>query len=1111
LDLFPSFDTSLTVGQYGRIISGSRLPRICFPQRWTSRAFSAHPESTEGLMKRAHFVCLFLCLTTFLLAQSNPVPPINRRTRVVPLGSASQVNPKAQARVLNQYDKLPLSFAAMNLDARGIFLEAPTYGSGGYGPQSIAVADVNGDGKPDLLVGNVCGVDLNCDNEVIAVLLGNGDGTFQAAQSYTLAGYGPISIAVADVNGDGKVDLVVSNWCLRDGYCSSSGGVEVLLGNGDGTFQPPVSYSSGGYQAESIAVADVNGDDKPDLLVANECASSNCNNGSVAVLLGNGDGTFRAAQTYISGGYYAESVAVSDVNGDGKPDLVVANECASDSGFCYGILGVLLGNGDGTFQQAQTYSSGGYDAKSVAVADVNGDGKPDLVVANGSARDRTSPGSVGVLLGNGDGTFQAARNYNSGGYGTSSVAVKDLNEDGKPDLVVINGSAGDGTSNGNVGVLFGHGDGTFQAAVSYSSGETGASSLAVADVNGDSKPDLLVANLCASASNCSNGGVEVLLSGGDGTFLAARSYGSGGDHALSIAVADLNEDGKPDLVVANGSASDGTSKGSVGVLFGTGHGTFRAARSYSSGGYDAQYIAVVDVNGDGKPDLLVANECASSSNCNNGSVAVLFGNGDGTFRPAVSYNSGGYDALSIAVADVNGDGKLDLVVANACASTVDCSNGVVGAGVIGVLFGNGDGTFQPAVSYSSGGYDALSIAVADVNGDGKPDLLVANECASSNCNNGSVAVLLGNGDGTFQPAVSYSSGGYGALSIAVADVNGDGKPDVVAANNGGVGALLGNGDGTFQAALFTYTLALGGTQIALADFDGDGHLDIAIGNGNAFLLGNGDGTFKAEMDLGAGGSGGTAVGDFNGDGKPDLVVGGVTTLLNIGATAAATTTTIAPSAPKSYSAFQPVTFTARVQHTGPRTPTGQVEFLDGGVSIGTASVDSRGHASFTTTGLAVGSHFVVAYYQGDSNFAPSNSLGVHVSVNKASTTTTLCSNITPSGLDSPVIFTAMITPQYGGQATGIVTFKDGATTLGSAGVSGNAASLTMSGLVIGITAIYSGDSNFTGSTSNSESQVVTKATTPTTLHSSIDPSVHGKLVTFTSSVPSLAGTPTRQD
>jgi hypothetical protein len=301
----------------------------------------------------------------------------------------------------------------------------------------VAVADVNGDGKPDILVGNVCSdsVPFPCLNGegAVGVLLGNGDGTFRPAVSYASGGStgGAYFLVVADVNRDGKPDILVANECSNT---DCLGRVSVLLGNGNGTFQPAVSYSSGGLFAFSIAVGDVNWDGKLDVLVANLCADDFCESGSVGVLLGNGDGTFRPAPSVV--GLDALSVAVGDVNEDGKLDLLVAG------GF-EGFVGVLLGNGDGTFQPAMTYGSGGMDPWSVAVGDVNGDGKLDVLVAN---RNDHSPqsGTVGVLLGNGNGTLQTVLGFDSGGFSARSLTVGDVNGDGKLDVEVANEVGGVG-------------------------------------------------------------------------------------------------------------------------------------------------------------------------------------------------------------------------------------------------------------------------------------------------------------------------------------------------------------------------------------------------------------------------------------------------------------------------------------------------------------------------------------------------------------------------------------------------------------------------------------------------------------------------------------------
>lgn len=389
---------------------------------------------------------------------------------------------------------------------------------------------------------------------------------FAEAVPYSSGGIYANSVAVADLNGDGKLDLVVGNGCQtpnQTGGCPGQlGEVSVLLGNGDGTFQPAISYSSGGYQAFSLAVGDVNGDGHPDVVVTNQCQTLACNNGGVSVLLGNGDGTFQAALTYSSGGDQPTSIAIGDLRGDGKVDLVVTN-----FGVAFGNIfsvGVLLGNGDGTFQPVVIYDSGGYNPISVAIADVNGDGHPDVVAANWCGDGNCGEdGTMSVLLGNGDGKFEPAVAYDSGGRLPESVAVADLRGNGILDLVVANVvSVGGDSGSDVVGVLLGNGDGSFQPAVSYSAGGNGNDALAVGDVNGDGIPDLVVVEECRSPisgrGRCFGGGrLALLLGNGDGTFQQAIGHGSGGFGGTSVAIRDVNGDGRPDLLVTNSEATKG--------------------------------------------------------------------------------------------------------------------------------------------------------------------------------------------------------------------------------------------------------------------------------------------------------------------------------------------------------------------------------------------------------------------------------------------------------------------------------------------------------------------------------------------------------------------------
>jgi uncharacterized membrane protein len=381
------------------------------------------------------------------------------------------------------------------------------------------------------------------------------------------------------------------------------------------------------------------------------------------------------------------SVAVADLNGDGIPDLVVADYCAGQGCEGYGEVSVLLGNGDGTFQPAVTYSTGAYWANSVAVGDVNGDGIPDVVVANWcQSFDEevcTADGGVSVFLGNGDGTFQSAVVYDSGGYYTYSVALADLRGNGDLDVVVTNTYYGGGDYDGSVSVLLGNGDGTFQRAVSYDTGGDIAASVAIGDVNSDGTPDLIVANF--GQLQTADGAVGVFLGNGDGTFQPVVLYDSGGEGAYSVALGDLRGNGILDVVVANRGPS-----GSVDVLLGNGDGTFQSAVDYTAKGFEPDShpaigwginsLMVGDVNGDGIPDLVIVELCQSyhRGECvGTGQVNVMLGNGDGTFQKTIVYHSGGYFGSALAIADVNGDGRPDLVVTNACGSSCSGTEGSV--------------------------------------------------------------------------------------------------------------------------------------------------------------------------------------------------------------------------------------------------------------------------------------------------------------------------------------------------------------------------------------------------------------------------------------------------
>jgi Bacterial Ig-like domain (group 3)/FG-GAP-like repeat len=503
------------------VISGLYVD-ICAPVNGTRS--SNEVQVKEGFLKAIQFarIC-FLLAPTLALGQANDVP---LRSQPIP--------DLARTRKQQTPQDATLSFAT-----------AVTYDTGGFIAGAVAAADVNGDGKPDLVVVNACGSVSNCTstNGSVGVLLNNGNGTFGTAVAYSSNGWSPNAVAVADVNGDGKPDIVVVNQCATNfaSCVSTDGTVAVLLGNGDGTFQTAATYDSGGITTGgittmSLAIADVNADGHPDLVVVNRCGSSNnfcTGHATVSVLLGNGDGTFQPAVTNDTGGFYANAVAVADLRGDGKLDLVVANACGP-VGCPLGLtpqpgsVGVLLGNGDGTFQAATAYPTSAALTLFVAVADLNGDGILDIAASDDCATSDqqfcdssvVGIGHIDLFVGNGDGTFSLVSTSDTSARDTFGVAIADMNGDGIPDLEVVVQCAPYSTtcsSSSSASVLLGNGDNTFQSAQYFGpigslAGAASLAALAVADVDGDGKPDLVLTDTCPADPNClTDGAVGVMI------------------------------------------------------------------------------------------------------------------------------------------------------------------------------------------------------------------------------------------------------------------------------------------------------------------------------------------------------------------------------------------------------------------------------------------------------------------------------------------------------------------------------------------------------------------------------------------------------------------------
>jgi hypothetical protein len=636
------------------------------------------------------------------------------------------------------------------------------------------------------------------------------------------------SLGVADLNGDGFPDFVSA--CAFD----YPGLVLVLLGNGDGTFRARTDYTVRRNSA-AITLGDVNGDGRPDI-VAVDGNSPNAADNTVSVLPGNGDGSFGAPDTFPTG-IGPRMVAIADVNGDGSPDLLVAN--TGESPDFAGSVSVLIGAGAGKFVKGADYPTGSRSV-ALAVGDFNADGRPDLVVANAGAFDEPDS-TVSVLLGSGDGTFGGKTDFLAGSA-PGSVMVADLDGDGRPDIVVAN--------HNSVSMLPGHGDGTFggSSEVLYTGGEP--LGLTIRDVNGDARPDLILAVYGGGVYGGGRHAMATALGNGDGTFGPRRGFGplimSG---PAAGVLADLNHDGRPDYVVGSGSG--------LWMFPGNGDGTFGSSLEFDVGA-PTQWVGIADMNGDGRKDIVATTWDG---------VSVLLGNGDGTLGGYRVFPTKSRAPHGLSIADLNRDGRPDVVV-------YDTSSYPQVDSTLSVLLGIGDGTLADRTEVVTGPGPA-PFAIGDVNRDGKPDMVVVSRASADDSS--IVSVLPSKGDGTFGPRTRILAG-WMLGEVVIADIDRDGALDLVVGScsddDPAVTVLLGNGNGTFRPGP-DVQMSAAPTSVRVADADGDGKPDLVAMRGYtsvAVCLGNGNGTFGPEKITALPqGTGVVEVADLDGDGKPDLV------------------------------------------------------------------------------------------------------------------------------------------------------------------------------------------------------------------------------------------------
>ncbi|MGB8260765.1 MAG: FG-GAP-like repeat-containing protein [Terracidiphilus sp.] len=953
-------------------------------------------------------------------------------------------------------------------------------------------------------------------------------------------------MAAADFNRDGKLDLAY----ITSGDSIYAGpSLHILLGHGDGSFSPGLTIPlPTQFCACAINIADMNNDGIPDIVLGP--AGESLVLGAVAVLLGNGDGSFRApivSWFRPNEGFGSVSICaqmgIGDLNGDGNLDLVILTPGTDE-------IYVLTGDGKGSITTANLIGDPYQTVVQTILADLNNDGKLDLVAP-------TASGGVVVHMGLGNAKFSNGVQYNFP-LASHNVVVTDLNHDGHLDVAAstytVNSSAG--TISYQVSMLPGKGDGTFGPMVTVLGGTPrGSNLIAVEDLNGDGHPDLLL---------LTDQGVRIYYGQAGGTFSAPADLVAVPAGYDAVAQGKFTATGTPGLAMGVG--------GGILLLADLAHGATSGPALYDVG-HPVQAITVADFNGDGRPDI-AAGVAAEYPR-------VLMGKGDGSFTlladQNASYPSGYKPSAVMAAGNFAGNGRVSLVDGPFRVGTTTDSYEYM-------LPGNGDATFgspeqlTTVPSYSAiadlnrdglpdfleltngstinpatltaylatggGGYNPVTttlrqslcwlVAVGDLNGDGIPDVVLY-------C--GDIEVWLGTGTGSFRLASTLTLPGnldatpftqYNSQPAVIADIDGDGKADL-AMVDGGLAIFWGDGKGGLGAPV-SYPTSRSYTNVAAADVNRDGRTDLVLNdsNGIAVLLNQGNRSFAAEQHLVAGSKlGPVSLADLNHDGYPDIVVANVldstvAVLLNRGTGASGPLSTatgkiaVTPATGSMGQPFQIRVTLAAPQAGGP-TPTGKVDLYFAQEYLGAFSL-ANGAAILSLSGTPTaapypGSYTVEAAYRGDSHYTQAIYATTYMLNEPVLPTTTTLKSSSQSLLTSQTLHLTATVSSTTTTPTGSVAFRDGSTRLGSATLNAAGIAVFDTNLLSAgshtLIAAYSGRPinnrysvpGYAASISAGVPVTVSSHATTTSLAVSSTAPAAGALETLTATVTSASGTP----